>query len=386
MNYKKFFHKITVFSLLCILSSCGCEEKSKSGNTVPDPETIGLAAADFILSLQNSDGRIMDCPESDVVNEDSNMEYACIGLAAAYKYSGEERYLEGLEKAIKWLAARQEMTDAAWKGSWYYAYDVNAPYSPFPLSLGEGIDDARGVDATSALFVYILYLHKKLSGDSTLAVLYEDNARAALDFLLSKNYDSSKYFYSSWHKISGSWILWKYRYSADQGDVYLGMKAGYLLYGDDGYKNAADNLTTNVPADFYDSGSKNFATGMEEDNSLDTELYEFNSIFPQGYLGWVFGSSSQTEASYSWLKSHVAEDAGIYCYTGDPGYSLSIAVFALAADSLGHAAPKDSFYWIIDNTYDEDDGGILDTEDNDSEKFSNVAGFTAAAMLGFKPF
>jgi len=383
MNFNKIFYKFINIFILCMLSSCGCDDKSKHAKS--DPETAGLAAADFILSLQNSDGRIKDCPYCDVVNEDSNMEYACIGLAAAYKYSGDKRYLDGLEKAIKWLAAREEMTDVAWKGSWYYAYDVNSPYDPYPVSPGTGIDDVRGVDATSALFVYILYLHKKLSGDSSLAVMYETNARAALDFLFAHNYDSSKYFYSSWQKSSGTWSLWKYRYAADQADVYLGLRAGYLLYGDTGYKNAADKLEANVPADFYNSSTENFATGLEEDNSLDSALDEFNSIFPQGYLGWVFGSSPETEASYAWLKSHVAGSGGIYCYAGDPGYSLSVSIFALAADSLGYAVPIKSITWIINNTCD-DDGGIFDTDDQNSEKFSNVAGFTAAAMLGFNPF
>lgn len=370
---------VIIFPLLFI--SC------KNGNTNnTDPETIGLAAADFILSLQNSDGRIMDCPESDVANEDSNMEYACIGLAAAYSYSQKSKYLDALTKAITWLASREEMTTPDWKGSWYLAYSVNPPYNPYPISPGSGIDDVRGVDATSALFVYLLYLHKTLSGDSTLSVLYEDNARAALDFILNKNYDSARYFYSSWQKSSGVWSIWDYRYTADQADVYLGLRAGYLLYGDTAYGNAADAIKNNAAGDFFYSATGRFATGIESDGSIDEGFEEFNTIFPQGYFTWVFGESTQSKSAYSWLKSKVTDSGGLYCYSGDPGYSLSVAVLALAAHSLNRETPSSSFEWIASETYDPDDGGIRDTGNGDKEKFSNVAGFTAAAMLGFDPF
>lgn len=380
-----YYRKITV--LICVLIvtvflSCG-----KNSETVhPGRIMTGLGAADFILSLQNEDGRILDCPESEIVNEDSNMEYACIGLAAAYKYSGKNEYLDGLEKAITWLAAREEMTDLAWKGSWYYAYEAESPYNPAAVSPGDGIEDVRGVDATSALFVYLLYLHKTLSGSSSLSDLYADNARAALDFLLTRNSDSNKYFYSSWQKSSGLWSLWEYRYAADQGDVYLGLHAGFLLYGDTDYGDAADNIAGNVLQDFFNTETGIFATGMENDGSLDTGFEEFNSIFPQGYLGWIFGSSDETLSAYGWLEQHVSSDGGIYCYTGDPGYSLTSAVFILAAGSIGNNVGTDTLDWIAIETFDPDDGGICDTKNSGREKYSNVAGFTAAAMLGLNPF
>jgi hypothetical protein len=353
---------------------------------LPDRETMGLAAADFILSLQNSDGRIADCPGSAVVNEDSNMEYACIGLAAAYRHSGKTCYRDGLEKGITWLAARQEMTDPFWKGSWFYAYDTDPPYGPVALSPGPGIDDVRGVDATSALFVYLLYLHSTLTGDTGLSDLYRDNACAALDFLLAHNYDAEKYFYSSWQKSSGAWALWKYRYAADQADVYLGLRAGYLLYGTPAYGDAADFLKATVPAAFYNADGSIFATGMEEDGSLDTDFDGFNTIFSQGYLGWVFGPSVQTENAYAWLKDHIGFGGGLICYAGDPGYSLSVAVLGLAAKSLVYDLPVSSFRWVAANTFDPHDGGIRDTRNRFSEKYVNVAGLTTASMLGFPSF
>jgi hypothetical protein len=45
------------------------------------------------------------------------MEYALMGLAAAYQHSRDPRYLAALEKGIRWLAAREEMSDPKWRGS-----------------------------------------------------------------------------------------------------------------------------------------------------------------------------------------------------------------------------------------------------------------------------
>jgi hypothetical protein len=48
-----------------------------------------------------------------------------MGLAAAYKSTGDARYLNGFEKGITWLAARMEMADPQFKGRFYYAYSPN---------------------------------------------------------------------------------------------------------------------------------------------------------------------------------------------------------------------------------------------------------------------
>lgn len=66
--------------------------------------------ADFILSLQCSNGAIPDCKNSDTVNTDSNMEYALIGLGSAYELTADKKYLSGVKKGIRWLAARECMT------------------------------------------------------------------------------------------------------------------------------------------------------------------------------------------------------------------------------------------------------------------------------------
>jgi len=78
--------------------------------------------ADFILSLQTSDGAMVDEPGGTKVNEDSNMEYALIGLGAAYEASRDPKYLQGLEKGIQWLANSRRDERSPLEGQLYFAY------------------------------------------------------------------------------------------------------------------------------------------------------------------------------------------------------------------------------------------------------------------------
>ena len=58
----------------------------------------------------------------------------------------------------------------------------------------------------------------------------------------------------------------------------------------------------------------------------------------------------------------------------------------MSATALQKPYPTNSIDWLISNTYDEEDGGIGDTPDADSEKYSNVAGFSIVALLNFHAF
>jgi hypothetical protein len=353
-----------------------------------DYSTAALRIADYLLSQQNADGAIPDAPGWDTVNQDSNMEYALIGLAAAYDYSRDPLYLAALEKGIRWLATREEMIDSLWRGSWFYAYASTPPYSPVPVPLSDDILDARGVDATSALFVYLLYLHSSLSGSNALALEYEVNARAALDFLLANNHSPDGFFYSSWQlwRNDNHWHLWPFRYAADQGDVYLGMQAGWLLYGDARYLQVANHLREQTPARFFDSLNGRYALGLYEDNSMELELEGFNGIFPQGYLAWVFGDNSANQSAYDWLNACVQSDGSLACFPDDPRYSLSAIIYAMSASSLNQPLPTPSLDWLLATAYDSTNGGVRDTADPTSEKFSNVAGFAIVALLQFPSF
>ena len=121
---------------------------------------------------------------------------------------------------------------------------------------------------------------------------------------------------------------------------------------------------------------------MEDDSTIDTDMDGFNGIFPQGYMAWVFGSCSESIAAYNWLKSSAEGDGSLVCYAGDPEYSLSVNIYAMSASVNGKPVPRTSLDWLIGNTYDHDDGGVIDTADPSSDKYSNVQGFTIIALLG----
>lgn len=349
-------------------------------------EAAAYKMADFILSLQDSSGAIKDTPEVARVNEDSNMEYALIGIAAAYEKNRDPKYLTSLERGIRWLAARETMDTSKWRGSWYYSYSAIPPYAPVPAKLGYNIRDVRGVDATSALFVYLLYLHHKVTGSDQLVNELQGNAKAALDFILANNQGPNKFFYSSWQLTrKGVWKLWKYQYTADQGDVYLGMRAGAMLYGDQRYLDSANYIQANLAAHFFDPSVNRYTEGLDVYGDFDDTL-EFDMVFPQGYVPWVFGSSFENEQAFQWLSKGIQSDGKLVAFSGDPGYSLAVSIFGNAANSLGQPYPKHSLDWLLNNTYDSQDGSVRDEIDLNSDKYSNVAGLTILALLGQPPF
>jgi hypothetical protein len=343
-----------------------------------------LRIADFLLSLQTADGAIPDEPGVITVNQDSNMEYALIGVGAAYAVTKNPKYLTGLERGIKWLAAREEMSDPQWKGSWRYVYSAVPPFPPIPTSPGPGITDVRGVDATSTLFVYLLYLDQKLTGSSALAQTYAPNARAALDFVVQHNLDTDGFSWSSWQLMAsdGKWHLFQFKYSADQGDVFLGMQAGALLYDAAKYGTIANFLKQQTPVRFFSPADQRYGLGLNEKGVLDTSVY----LFPQGYLPWMWGRGSQNQAAQSWLQSQMRPDGSIVAKSGDAAESLSVAVLGMANAALKLPPPRESFSWLVTRSYDPHSGGVHDTADPKSREYDNVAGFCVLGLLGYLPF
>ncbi|MBK8127721.1 MAG: hypothetical protein IPK53_01915 [bacterium] len=373
-------------SAISIVLGCDVNNVTEDGSHLDPYDSSGLRIADYLLSQQNAAGAIPDAPGVGSVNTDSNMEYALMGLAAAYDKTGDARYLTGLESGIRWLAAREEMADTNWRGSWAYAYSASAPYAPLMTSPGDPeILDVRGVDATSALFVHLLYLHRDVSNTPALAQEFEPHARAALSFLRDHNRSADGFYYSSWqlHASDSTWQLWPFRYSADQGDVYLGYSAGYQLYGDAEYLSAVQTIATALDPAFYNSSSERFAVGIYDDLSQENPSEGFAIIFPQGYLAWVFGTTTATVAAREWLAGCIQSDGSLSCYAGDPRFSMSVAVYALACAATNAPRPTASLDWLIANTFDDADGGVRDDFGVASPKFPNVAGFTAMAMLNY---
>jgi len=334
--------------------------------------------ADFLLSLQDAAGMIADAPGAAGCNLDSNMEYALMGLGAAYRATGDARYLAGLEQGIDWLAGRMEMTDPQFRGSFRYAYTTSPPYDPLPTSPGPGIDDVRGVDASSALFVHLLALHKELTGSTDLATRYSAQGHAALDFLMQENRGADGFFFSSWQHSHRGWDLWRYQYAADQGDVYLGFRAGADLYEshDPGrYSAVADFLISRSLPAFFDASTQRFGVG-KTGQALDS-LDGINGVFGQGYLGWIMGNQPQSLAALTWLADGARADGGLRLFPGDPGYALSAAVYALAVQGTGRGNASDSLTWLaglIDAS-----GGVADSQ-SDPVTTSNIAGFALMAL------
>lgn len=343
--------------------------------------SAALEVAEVLLEVQTVSGAIPDAPGSIRVNEDSNMEYALIGLAAAYEETGDARYVSGLEDGIAWLAAREEMSDPQWRGSWFYVYSKQPPFDPIRTSPGGDVEDVRGVDATSSLFAYLVYLHGRITGTTDLANTYEPEVRAALDFVLARNRAEDGFFYSSWQLRDGSWRLWKFQYAADQGDVYLGMRAGALMYGDPVYQGAADFLEAEVPGAFFEPRWDRYALGRDRNGGRDPAMEGFNAIFPQGYLPWMFGDSLEARAAVDWLRAHRLRDGSIVVRRGRD-YSLSPAVFAMGRAGLHKDPPSRSLRWLRAAPFDR--GCIHDTGGG-GPCYANVAGFGIIAMLGFLP-
>jgi Ca2+-binding RTX toxin-like protein len=333
--------------------------------------------ADFILSLQDTNGMILDAPGAAACNVDSNMEYALMGLAAAYKVTGDARYLAGFENGIAWLAARMEMTDPQFKGSFYYAYSPNPPYNHISESPGAGIIDVRGVDTTSALFVHLLALDRELTGSRALADQYSAQAHAALDFLLRESRAQDGFFYSSFQQDATGWHLWQYEYAADQGDVYLGFRAGADLYETDAgrYTAVADFLITHTQSAFFDLAHGRFGVGKA--GSVVDSLDGINGVFSQGYLGWIMGGQPEAKAALAWLQAGVQANGSLSLFLGDPNFALSAEVYALAVQTMGGAAGS-SLAWLT-NALMQPNGGIMDST-TEANATSNIAGFALMAL------
>lgn len=347
-----------------------------------------LRMADFILSLQDASGAIVDEPGGSRVNEDSNMEYALIGLGAAYSASKNPKYLQGMESGIRWLGAREEMQDPVWKGSWYLAYSAKTG-RPAPVDSGPGYSDARGVDATSALFVYLLYLDQRLSGTGNLASALASQGHAALDFVIQHNLAPDGFSRSSWlhSERDGHWELFTERYSADQGDVYLGMHAGEILYRNRRYAKIAAFLRSATPARMFDAKEQRYALGMDDRGQLSTEDDGNSAAFSQGYLTWMWGDTKENRAAAGWLRAKVQPNGAIVTMPVKPGFSLNAAMLGIADAGLSTPTPAASLRWLFANTFDPETGGVHhSTDPHDAIESTNEAGFCIIACLRFLPF
>ena len=203
--------------------------------------------------------------------------------------------------------------------------------------------------------------------------------------MLRENRADDGFFYSSWQKQYNQWHLWKYQYAADQGDVYLGLRAGADLYETataGRYTSAANFLVSHTSSEFFDAAQGRFAVGREN-GELDG-LDGIDGVFAQGYLPWIFGGQPSGAAAYNWLQKGVQPDGSLVLFRGDDKYALSGEVYALAATALGQSAPTQTLNWLTTALFDAESGGIQDSLADDTTT-SNVSGFALLALTGSTP-
>jgi hypothetical protein len=181
--------------------------------------------------------------------------------------------------------------------------------------------------------------------------------------------------------------LFQEKYSADQGDVYLGMRAGELLYHGARYARAAATLRKQTPIQIFPSSLQRYALGMDEGGKLDTGDDGNSAAFSQGYLSWMWGDTCNNRAALEWLRSKARADGSIVSVPGKPIFSLNVAMLAMASRALAQPAPRKSLQWLVDNAYDSNTGGVRHSSGADrSHEYNNETAFCVFGFLGFLPF
>jgi hypothetical protein len=316
--------------------------------TFPEQQRA-LQAADYILSCQDPNGAVRDAHDNPGVNMDNNMNYAMVALLAAYRASGDGKYLVAVRRGLDWLASVQEAD-----GAWHWGY-LAPTYEPF---VGEsyrrlGISDIQGVDAIQAYFAYVLYLYVQASGDREAGETLLPAARRGIDYLLKHNYNG-RIFYSSWQRRGNFWFRLPTMYSAGQADVYLGLMALWRLTGDSRYDLAAQRLKSHLASTFL-------RNGVWKTSWWDNRPYRFSN----GYIPYVFGRTEGVD----WLADNQDGSA----------LARSVLALGLQANDRPAVAPLTHL-----GSLQGPHGGIAFSSRPRFSRYyyTNDAGFAALAWLG----
>jgi len=345
--------------------------------------------AEFLLAQQTEKGCIPDAPGGLRANHDGAMAGSLLAVAHAYRLTTRIRYRNGLRDGIRWMAASMETNDRPWAGTWRYAYAAQPPHVALATSPCEGVQDARGISSTSALFVYLLALYTHHSGDQVPSKALRPHAQAALDFLLERNRDKNGLFYRGWHQPKGSdtWQLCRKQVATDQADVYLGLLAGHWLLRFERYKLAADKLAERVPRHLFDKEQRAFGIALDEKHGLVAPGEDAESYFTQGYLAWVFGPTTESESAMKWLHARLAPDGTFRRRKTDTPYILPGAAFCLGASRLGlyDLQVRQTRKWLREIAVTPK-GGIREVAQLNSPLRNDLAGPVVAAWLGYHPY
>ncbi len=337
--------------------------------------TNAIQAADFLLSIQGSYGQISDYPGGGMVNYDSHMEYAMWGLAVAYQKTGDQKYLDGMKAGLTWLAARQRSD-----GSWWVGYAYLSPFDP--------IDSAYGVSATIGLFMHDLWWYDFLSGDHAFTTSLLPKVRSGLSFLYTKMRASDGTFRSAYVKNSnGVYVRNNYRYSSDQVDMYLGLRAASKLLGVQSYWDDAMKLRTILAGStFYLSTYKRYALGITATGVRDTYL-SLLTVWPQGYIPWVIGNFTNTRASTAWLDARERHPEGSVVFRqGAHRYALASEVLIGGHIGTGTANGTNSMQaksWVAVRQ-DDGTGGVTVSPVN-LDQYSNLTAFAMLCWYNMHP-
>ena len=293
--------------------------------------------SDHLVAQQTPHGCIPDAPDALRANTDGAMERALVGLAFGFRFSGSARHRIAVREGAKWLATCMEKKDPKWAGTWRYAYSAKPPYVALPTSPDGKALDARGLSSTCALFPYIVAVYTGVSGDTSLARSTRPHVRAALDFILDHNRSANGLFYRGWYqnKETQAWELCPEQRAIDQADVYLGLRAGQWLLGQDRFGVAADKLIRELPRLLFDKKERALATGLDGKGNPFPPIDDCESYFVQGYLAWVFGAMKETECGMKWLDERLAPDGSFRKKKTDTPYIMPACAYCMGAARLG---------------------------------------------------
>jgi len=373
----------------------GTQNPDQSGDLLPSESGIDatykpqiIKAADYIVSIQNSDGAIPDAHDSGWFNNDNTMGYTITSLYFAYLESKDNRYRDAMKKALAWQASVQDSS-----GLWHIAYKKNSrgtyvPSTP-PEYTRDSIDDIKSIDAIQSFFVYNLWLYSQIARDDDFARIKSESARMAIDALILNNRDENgRFFYSSWQLKRGNWRRLNYKYAMGQGDVFVGLIGAWHLLGDRKYFDYANTIRNSFDSAFWDPAHGRYANAIDENDAQDDEEYILAQAIPTFFFGKPLMHSSN---ALKYLISHKTASGYIDPENSDSSYTLNIAALALAANQLENAeeAASDKSYLasMQVNSTGRADGAFKDdassaNDDGTSNLYIDNTAFCIMALSG----
>ncbi len=285
-------------------------------------------AAAFILAQQDENGAMN---ESGLINTDSNMLYAMMGLLAAYDLTGQREYLRAVERGCRWLMQVQNK-----EGDWYLAYRrQGSGYVPALPDSYSNFAAIRGVDTTSALFVHVACELQKRTDDPGLRRQLREAARRAYRFLITRNRDPvDGLYWNSFQLEKGrqgdpgqltAYRRFSVKYASDNAETYLGLVAAARLFGDQSAKRHAERLKQSFVR-FFDPNEGVYAVMLDAKGNRAMHP-SYARHFATGWSVYLFADPAMGEQALAKMAQKIKAD-GSFADEGGP-YALSTLAFLL---------------------------------------------------------